>query len=294
MRQKSDFVKRHPLVLMIYLAGGLVLTMCTMHPLVLAVSLILSGSYGMWLQGSRCFKQLVWVMIPVFVFTTLVFPIFSHNGITPLFYVNGMAVTLETVLYGVAMSVLFLDIFLWFQVGNALLDSEKFLYLFGHILPSIGLLISMVFRMIPLMQNRFRQIQEGQKGLGRGREESGIVSRGRMLLKEISILMSWSLEESMETSVSMESRGYGVGRRTYFHLFRWKKTDVVWLAAILVLYVTAVVVICFQKYRTSYFPKIVIKQLDAAGWTGIAAFAIAGLLPFVPDVIGEWRERKRV
>ena len=83
----------------------------------------------------------------------------------------------------------------------------------------------MVFRMIPLLLQRWKEIGEVQKGTGYTKEISGMVEQVRFFLKKISILISWSLENSIDTSISMENRGYGTGKRTSFHLFRWNKQD---------------------------------------------------------------------
>ena len=39
--------------------------------------------------------------LPLFLLVAVTNPLFSHNGVTPLFFMNGNPVTLEAVVYGV-------------------------------------------------------------------------------------------------------------------------------------------------------------------------------------------------
>ncbi len=278
-RLGKKFIQEHPVVLIIYLFGGMLITMLTMHPVLLAISIGISGFYAGVLCGKKLWIQLLWVMLPVLFFTVIILPLFSHNGITPLFYINDMPVTKESVSFGLVMSELLLGIFLWFRVANAIMDSEKILYLFGRTFPVVGLLVSMVFRLIPQMRLRFYQIQDAQKGMGRAISNLSIHGKIRMLLKEMSILISWSLESSIETSISMESRGYGTGKRTSFDLFRFTSKSAVWCVLFLGLYGIVIVILARGGFQVSYFPAVHIQGLTKEITIGCIAFGLAGILP---------------
>lgn len=288
----NAFGKEHPVVLTIYLLGGMLITMLTLHPVLLGVSIGIAGLYAGILSGKEVWKRMLWVMLPVLFFTVIILPLFSHNGITPLFYINDMPVTLETVIFGLVMSELLLGIFLWFQVANALLDSEKILYLSGRTFPVVGLLISMVFRMIPQMRQRFIQIQDGQKGMGRGSGELSFIGKGKMLLKQLSILISWSLESSIETSISMESRGYGTGHRTSFDLFYFTKKSGIWCGLFLGLYGIALWILGRGSFQSSYFPAIQIQEITTEAIIGITAFLLAGILPVFWELVNCIKENR--
>lgn len=255
-REKSAFAKSHPLVVLLYLAGGMVFSMACRHPIFLPMAILPPAVYGTWLCGITMWRRLLWGMVTVLLFAAVILPLFSHRGVTPLFYINGQPITWESVLYGVVMSGMLLSVFLWFQIGNVLLDSEKVWYLFAKITPAAGLLISMVFRMIPLMKERFCQIREAQAGLGRTGDALSYSERLHLLIRELSILISWMLEGSLTTAVSMESRGYGTGRRSSFHRFRFRFRDAVCCAVLLVLYGTAFVGMGRGGYGVSYFPAV--------------------------------------
>ena len=165
----------------------------------------------------------------------------------------------------------------WCGVAAKLLDSEKVLYLTGRAIPTIGLMLMMIFRSIPDMRDRYRQIHEAQIGLGCAGGEASKMQRMRSFLRELSMLISWSLEDSIEMSVSMESRGYRTGSRTWFHLFSFHREDLVWCIYFVVMF--AGVYICRFRgdFKAYYFPEIWQKALS--GWSVAALVtAAAGML----------------
>ena len=157
--------------------------------------------------------------------------------------------------------------------------------------PILGLTLSMIFRFIPLLQTRFKDISMGQKCMGR-KGDTGFLGKARQLVKEISILIAWSLESSIESADSMEARGYGLKGRTSFHLFKFSRRDIV--ALIYILFFGAIVIAGVVKGRTSmyFYPKVVMPSLDMA--TSIISFCYLALIimPIVIDIRGEikWRQ----
>lgn len=278
---QSGFIRMHPFTLLLYIVGAMFVTMATLNPILVAVSFITAAIVGSFLCGKQIWKSAFCLFIPVFVFSAGILPLFSHQGITPLFYIHSQAVTWESVFYGVSMSGMLVAVYLWFQIAAALLDGEKILFLFGKAAPSLGLLVSMIFRMLPLLKNRFREIRDAQKGLGFYENKMNFLNRCRQWGKEFSILVSWSLESAVETSVSMESRGYGTGRRTSFHLFRIHKEDVLWCILFCVLFGITMAVIVMGYFSVRYFPAFHIGACSLYQIIGIAAFMAATVLPIV-------------
>jgi energy-coupling factor transport system permease protein len=281
MKNRMTGVLAHPLVLFVYLLGGILVSMMTMHPVLLGVSFCLSSLGAFLLWGRMMWKRLFGMILPVLLFLAVLLPLFSHRGETPLFYVNGLAVTKESVCCGIVMSLLLAAVFQWFQMANYLLDSEKLLYLCGRIFPSLGLLFSMVFRMIPLMGERMGQIKDAQRGMGRKSENLSLPGKISLLLKEISVLISWSLESSMEMAVSMENRGYGVGKPTFFTLFSFGGREIFSVILLMVLYGLCLINIAGGSYAVSFFPKMQFEQITGRGILGILCFGIAALLPMI-------------
>ena len=204
----SAFAVMHPWTNFIYIALVLVITMFTMNPVILAVSYVSSLVLGIYIQGGSFIKKNIMITIPVIIFSVLIQPIFNHSGVTPLFYINDNMVCLENIIYGAVISVLLISVIQWCSVAAGYLSSEKMMYLFGSFIPSVGMIFSMILRMIPLMRKRYRQIHDAQMGLRGVETKNGIFEKIGHFANEFSTLITWSLESSMETSMSMESRGY--------------------------------------------------------------------------------------
>lgn len=285
------FGRLHPAVQFIYLAGVLLMTMLTLNPWLLGSSFLMSLLLGAVYGGIQNLRRSLAVEIPVFLFTVLIQPVFSHSGETPLYYVNENAVTAEAYIYGLMIAVLLISVIQWCACAHSLITSDKWMYLFGRIMPSLGLVFSMVLRFVPLMRSRYRQIHEGQMGLGRTGLGRGPAGRLRLYLKELSILISWSLEASIETGASMEARGYGLKGRTSYHLYRWGRPDTVAACLMLLLFGTVLAGVWTGGLQVYYLPRICF-----TGNTGMTAactvlFTVGAGVPLFYEMRGAIRWR---
>ncbi|MCH5266901.1 MAG: hypothetical protein J1E62_01045 [Lachnospiraceae bacterium] len=278
--QRSVFETYHPWVVFGYLVAVLIVTMSGMHPGMIFTSFAVSFVYSLFLYGKTIWKRSLFVGIPVAVFAMGILPLFRHNGVTPLFYINDMAVTLESIIFGGMMTLLLLAVLQWFYVWNALLGQEKLLYLIGRAMPSVALVISMTLRLLPLMGKRLQDIREGNRGL-EGRPAHGI--RGG--LQDLSVLVSWSLEDSLETSMIMETRGYGIKRRTSFHLYRWRMRDVMWLTGILLLFIAVLIQMSEGFTDWAYFPELVWEKRPVRIGVCMLSFGMLAGIPFFTDMV---------
>ena len=128
--------------------------------------------------------------------------------------------------------------------------------------------------------------------MGRGDGSRHPIKKLRIFSKELSILIAWSLEAGIETSDSMEARGYGLKGRSSYTIYRFDRRDLCVLLLILLL--GGVVLIgCVEKMNgLLFYPRIVFRK---AGWLKIpvyGAFAGLCLLPVVIELLGEWKWRR--
>lgn len=258
----------HPAVSVFYFIMLLVMTMFTLNPLIITVSFAIALLTVLRHKGVGALRTTALLFIPIFLFSVIILPLFNHNGVTPLFYINDMAVTLENIIYGLFMTMMLVSVSLWFMTAGCMLDSEKILYVTGRISPKISLVISMVLRFIPTMLKRWREIHEAQIGM-LCTQGTGFVTKAKQFTKELSILISWSLENSIDTSVSMESRGYGTGRRSSYHRFKIKEKDILCMILFVVLSLFVIYALCIGKFETYYFPEIYMKKADHLTVTAI-------------------------
>ena len=114
---------------------------------------------------------------------------------------------------------------LWFSCYNQIMTSDKFIYLFGRIIPAMSLMLSMALRFVPHFMAQLKVIRNGQKCVGMDVSNGKWFKKIRYALNMVSILVTWALENAIETADSMKSRGYGLRGRTAFSIYRFNRRD---------------------------------------------------------------------
>jgi energy-coupling factor transport system permease protein len=284
--ESAAFYQAHPLLNLTYFTFVVGMTMFSMHPAFLLASFVLAWCYSILLRGLRAIRFNCLVMLPLTVVLTLINTLNVHNGVTVLFYLNDNRVTLEALAYGLASAVMLTSVIIWFSCFNTVVTSDKLIYLFGRVAPVLGLTLSMILRYIPLLQRRFREVSAAQRCMGRGGKGTPWWGRARQFVKELSILIAWSLEASIESADSMEARGYGLRGRTSFHLFRFAGGERWLLAAMLALGLTAAAACVRGDTTIYYYPTIQLPPFSGAQWVGLAAYLVLMLLPVILDLRG--------
>ena len=287
--EESFFARSHPVVNLCYFAAMIGVTMFSNHPAFLVLSFLTASLYSFLLGGWKSLRINLMLLLPTVLIMTL-FNLFTvHNGVTVLFYINGNRVTKEALLSGLSSGVLLAAIVIWFRCFSVIVTGEKLIYLFGRPLPMLALTLSMILRYIPLLLDRFREIDAAQRCMGRSIRRGGLIKRFRQFGKELSILISWSLEASIESADSMEARGYGLRRRTSFHLYRFTHYEAALLLALTIPAAFACLAVCLGRTSIWYYPAIVIRPPDTVQILGFLGFGLAALLPPALDL----REVKR-
>ncbi len=289
----DTFAGYHPIVNFIYFMAVMAITMFSIHPLFLAITFGISFLYSWMLERGKAVKRNLCVLIPMVLLSMILNPLFTQRGETILFYLNDAAVTMEAVVYGGAAAIMFASTVIWISCFRNVMSSDKLIYLFGRMVPSLGLVLSMCLRFMPLLKRRFHEVSQGQRYLGRNFSHASLGKRARQLGKEISILIAWSLEAGIETSDSMEARGYGLKGRSCYRLFRFDRRDGSLLTLILTL--TGIVIAgCTQKVNSIlYYPRIRFRDVTALSVLVYIAYGILLVLPIGIELLGE-RKWKRL
>lgn len=233
MARRDGFSSYHPLVNFLFFALVIAFSMFLMHPVCLAVSFFCAAAYALCLNGRKALRLQLRFLLPTLFFTAVLNPAFNHRGVTVLAHLpSGSPLTLESVLYGLAAAVMLCTVVNWFTCYTAVMTSDKFVYLFGRIIPSLSLVLSMTLRLIPRFRQQFRVVRQAQASIGRDVSAGALLQRLRNAAAILSILITWSLENAIETADSMKSRGYGLPGRTAFSIYRFDARDkaaLVWL-----------------------------------------------------------------
>ena len=283
MKNRDAFSSYHPLVNALYFGLVLVCAMSFLHPLCLLISLASAISYSICLNGRRAVRFALLYLLPVFLIAALMNPAFSHEGATILAYLpSGNPLTLESILYGLSAAAMLITLILWFSCYNAVMTSDKFIYLFGRVIPSLSLLLSMTLRFVPQCKAQLQVVSDAQRCLGRGVSTGGVAERVKNGITILSILVTWMLESAIETADSMKSRGYGLPGRTAFSLYRFDKRDRAALICLLLLGIVTLAGASFGGLRWRYYPTL---QGVAFGVFPASLFACYLALCLMPVII---------
>ncbi len=215
-------------------------------------------------------------------------PIFHHNGTTVLFVVNDNPITTEAVAYGFTSATMVVSVIYWFRSFSAIMTGDKLLYIFGKISPKFSLMLSMALRYIPLFAGKFRQIKASRKALGLYKQDN-LPDKLKSNLKAFVALGGWSLENGIVTADSMEARGYGSGRRSFFSRYSFKKRDLIAVAVIILLTLIVIGIKLSGSLEFVFYPEMSGKLLNKRALCAYACYAVLTMLP----VIGEAVEREK-
>lgn len=278
-----EFASFHPSVNFIYFFAVIGFSMFFMNPVCLLISFVCATVYSVMLSGRRAAFFNLFFLIPVILITAIMNPAFNHEGETVIAYLpSGNQLTLESMVYGVAAGTMLAGVICWFSCFNKIMTSDKFVYLFGRVMPSFSLVLSMTLRFVPHFKNQFKNAADAQRGIGRGYTEGGFIKRAKCALTILSIMITWALENAVETSDSMKSRGYGTSKRTAFSIFSLTRRDIFALVFLICdsAYIIAAHRLGGAYYR--YFPSI---KFDVSGGAALGIFTAYMLLCLLPVFI---------
>ena len=277
----NAFSSYHPAVLMAYFIAVLLVAMFTQNPVLLGLALLGGISFCTLLERPKDFLHNMAFYVPLFLMIAVTNPLFSHNGVTPLFFLNGNAVTLEAILYGLDIAVMLVAVMYWFKCYNHIMTSEKVLFLFGRAIPKLSLLLSTALRFVPHFKAQIKRIHQAQKAMGLY-AGSSYVDKLRSAVRVFSAMLTWALENAIDTGDSMKARGYGLKGRSHFALFCFTLRDALLLSAAALLLTLVFLGMMLKETAFSFYPRIT--PLNTAPLAVIAYIAF-GALAFLPFVI---------
>ncbi|MBE3568835.1 MAG: energy-coupling factor transporter transmembrane protein EcfT [Bacillales bacterium] len=223
----------HPFVCFLYFAGAMAAVMLYQHPVFLAAGAVLFLLLNILLDSGKTVRKWRGMMITIPVFFLILNPLTNHRGSHIFFYFGANPVTLESFLQGLMLSLTLFNLMAAFAAYNQVITAEKFLFLFAKWLPQWALLAMLAMRFFPLLRRRLHEIEMVQRGKGRSVTEGTFPQRVRNGLEFVQILLTWSLEEAIQTADSMAARGYGIQKRSRYIPFRMQGKD--WLAIVYLL-----------------------------------------------------------
>lgn len=287
---RDSFSEYHPFINLIYFAFTISFSLVLTHPLAQGISLMCAVIYAVSINGKKSVIFLLKYCLLMVLLTAFINPAFNHEGATTLLYFpNGNPLTLESILYGFSAGVMIITTLMWFSSFNSVMTTDKFIYLFGKVIPALSLVLSMSLRFVPKFKSQMQTVTEAQRSIGRDVSNGSLFERTKTAIHIFSIMITWSLENAIETADSMKSRGYGLKGRTAFSIYRFEERDkytLIWLS-FCGLFIIAGTLLNAFGFR--YFPDI---RYAAFDMTTIPFYCVYSALCITPVILNFKEERK--
>lgn len=279
----------HPMASFIYLLSVILIASFSNNPVIVIISVI-NGMifYAMLCMDVSKFMSNLTFCFFIWIVTTMVNVLFSHNGETQILFINNQPITLEAFYYGAAMGGMIVAAFVWCRCLSLVMTDEKLMCVMGGILPKMALIFSMALSFIPKFRNQIKKVTEVQRAMGLYKEEN-IIQKFKSTVIIFSAVVTWSLENAVITGDSMKARSYGVHtdnskqvKRTTYSIFKFNKRDGFMIFVVLML-LTATM-ISMTKYKFYYFP--VVSEIKFSWWAQIMRtgyFILVGL-PIILEI----------
>lgn len=288
----NEFAKYHPLINFIYFTAVIVFSMIFVHPICLVTSLLCSVMYSIILNGKKTLKFIA-MLLPLMLISALINPAFNHEGVTVIAYLpSGNPLTLESILYGIVAASMVATVICWFSCFNKIMTSDKFIYLFGRIIPSLSLILSMTFRFVPKFKEQVQEVSNAQKSMGRDTSEGSVFARVKNSIRILSAVITWSLENAIDTSDSMKSRGYGLTDRTAYSNYVFDKRDVTALIYLAVMITYFLIGVLLGKINYRYFPSMRGTDMSFYSTSIFISYIMICIMPIIIEIWEELKWRK--
>jgi energy-coupling factor transport system permease protein len=267
----------NPWAQFLYFALTTGVAMFTSDLLLIIISLSGGFLWGITVFGRGKRKFHLFALI-LFASLTIINPILSHKGETVLFVVNNTLITKESLVFGARNGLLAAALVYFFGIFSRLMTSDKILYLFGGISPRLALIISISLRHVPLLSDRAKSATAAQKTLGKY-SETDIFSRIKSRLLVFDSVATWGLENGVITADSMAARGYGLGKRSNFSLFKFRTSDFIFMVFTIILFALSLFATTGDGFE--YYPLFTHGVMTGYRYVGYISYGILALTPII-------------
>ena len=266
----------HPLTCTLYFLSAISAGLIAGDIFVMTLSLIIALLVQRQMTGHM--RPVLPIVIAIL--SALINPLFSHNGRTALFMLNGNAVTLEALLYGLHMGLMIGSALTWFDAFSQLMTGDRVLCVCGMLFNRLALMISMAMRYVPMLKRQAGAIRDAQKVTGRYRADTAF-DKLRAGLSVFSALVTWALENGITTADSMTARGYDTGKRTQYNDYRFERHDALLTAFVFVLLGSVIALKIAGLTGTEFYPAFL--TAGKGNLCALIAMLLLGLLPILND-----------
>lgn len=198
---RTFFYKLHTGTLLCLMLAVSSVTAFCVHPFVSVLAFLL-GTLSFLCYGKvEEWRALCRFCLPIAVCILLFNVLFNRNGVTVLFYIGDTPVLLESFLFAFFSALSFCAVTFWFSFFCLFLDADRIFLFFGGISKNFALLFSLSMALVPKTLEKYAEIK------AQANETEDKRKKLTNLVLHLSTLLSWVLEDSFETAVSMKARG---------------------------------------------------------------------------------------
>jgi energy-coupling factor transport system permease protein len=285
-RTARAFSTCHASVPLACFAGVIVISMFAIQPVYVAISLAGALAFSLLARGlSPTLRGLRW-QLPMIALICLLNPLFSASGSTLVLKLGPLSVYAESLAYGAVMGALMVAVVVWFEDAAAVLTQDRLLSLSPRRARSVPVVVSIAAQLVPQLLERSRTVRSTSDACtAAGPRPSGKDA----LINTSTLLLDWSLEDSLERSDAMRARGWESGReRTCYRVERFGSSDAFKLTLLVLLVcVNALLawVACSQWHFYPTMPQLVM-------WWGYLPFAALAFVPMASELLARATERR--
>lgn len=286
------FDSYHPAINFIYFATAIACTLAFNQPVFLAISFLCAFAYSVKLRGRKALP-LNLALLPLMAAYTWWYSYYNHFGVTNLrTNFAGNWITLESVAAGAAISVAAAAVIMWMSCVFTVVSSDKVVYLLGRISPKLSLFFSILLRMFPRCGRQLSRINTARRGIGRGAGQGSFPAKALNSVKILSALISWTLEEFVESSVSMRNRGYSLKGRTAFSIYRFDNRDRSLVVVMFICITLIIMAVMLDQTAMMFDPEIIINRITPVSIVFYGAYALLLVMPGALQIADEMRFRR--
>lgn len=283
------FDSYHPMINFIYFTMAIVCAIVFDHPIFLLIAFVSAFVYSIKLNGVKALIADCVFFVLALAYSAW-YASYNHFGVTFLWMNSvGNVITLESVLYGASLGFRVATVLMWLECIFVLITTDKVVYLLGKISPRLSLFLSILLRTVPRIAERTKRIERSREGIGKGVNQGNVFMRIKHFFGLLSILITWTLEDFVESSNSMKSRGYALRGRTAFSIYRFDYRDRSLVLGFFVCLTGIGMAKLLNQTNIYYDPVLIMNRVTVLSVIFYVIYGCFLLLPLVLQIIGEYR-----
>lgn len=267
----KNFKESHPIVLFSYFLAIIILSIIQRNYYLIVLITISALLVDYFYNRNSFFKDIKLLIVLVLV-VMITNPIFVMEGKDIIYQNSYFVITKQALVYGLIFGMMLGSMLLWFKVMKKCISDSHIVYLFGTILPTLGLVVSMSFNIINKLKIQYQKIKEANYHMP-------VKNKFVYYRNIVVVLVTYAFESSLDMMNSMIARGYGKTKRTSFHLYSFKKDDLLKLLVII-----GLSIICLWGYfgyyqDFYYYPVIQVYHFKLIDILFFLAYLILAIFP---------------